>query len=47
MDARMKRALEELAEREFTSLSALLKKGAENLLLEHGIDRRKKTPSKK
>ena len=33
--------LEELADKEFTSVSGLLKKGAEKLLLDHGIDWRK------
>ena len=41
VDARMKKALEKLAEKEFTSVSGLLKKGAEKLLQEHGIDWRK------
>ena len=34
----MKKALENLAEREFTSVSGLLKKAAEKLLQEHGIN---------
>jgi len=41
VDVRMKKALEKLAEKEFTSVSGLLKKGAEKLLQEHGIDWRK------
>jgi Arc/MetJ-type ribon-helix-helix transcriptional regulator len=38
MPAKMKAALEELADREFTSSSGLIKKAVEKLLLEHGID---------
>ena len=38
MPMAMKTALENLAQKEFTSVSGLLKKGAEKLLLEHGID---------
>lgn len=37
-DARMKKALEKLSEKEFTSVSSLLKKGAEKILQENGID---------
>jgi hypothetical protein len=43
----MKKALESLAETEFSSTSGLTKKAVEKLLLEHGIDWRKKAPSKK
>jgi hypothetical protein len=35
---RMKKALEKLAEKEFTSVSGLLKKGAEKVLQEHAIN---------
>ena len=42
MPANMKPALEELAKREFSSVSGVMKKGGEKLLLEHGIDWRKK-----
>ena len=38
IDPRMKNALEKLAKREFTSVSSLLKKGAEKVLQENGID---------
>ena len=38
VDPRMKKALEKLAEKEFTSVSGLLKKGAEKVLQEHGVD---------
>jgi predicted transcriptional regulator len=38
MDPRMKKALEKLADKEFTNVSGLLKKGAEKLLQEHGIN---------
>lgn len=47
MPLAMKEALGRLAEKEFTSVSGLLKKGAEKLLLEHGINWRKKASSKK
>ncbi len=46
VDPRMKKALEKLAEKEFTSVSGLLKKGAEKVLQEHDIDWRKE-PEKK
>ena len=42
----MKKALEQLAEREFSSVSGILKKAAEKYLLEHDIDWRK-IPEKK
>jgi predicted transcriptional regulator len=38
VDPRMKKALEKLAEKEFTSVSGLLKKGAEKVLQEHAIN---------
>jgi Arc/MetJ-type ribon-helix-helix transcriptional regulator len=38
MPPNMKAALEKLAEKEFTSVSGLLKKAAEKILQEHGID---------
>ena len=41
VDSRMKKALEKLSKKEFTSVSSLLKKGAEKVLQEHGIDWRK------
>jgi len=41
----MKKALEELAKHEFTSVASLLKKGADRLLQEHGIDWRKEEES--
>ena len=34
----MKEALEKLAEKEFSSVSGILKKAAEQYLQEHGID---------
>ena len=37
----MKKALEELAEKEFSSVSGILKKSAEKYLLENGIEWRK------
>jgi len=45
-DPRMKKALEQLAEREFSSVSGILKKAAEKYLLEHDIDWRKITEKK-
>ncbi|MBW2612428.1 MAG: hypothetical protein JRE12_08705 [Deltaproteobacteria bacterium] len=47
LDARMKKALEELAKHEFTSVASLLKKGADRLLKEHGIDWREEDPKEK
>jgi predicted transcriptional regulator len=43
VDPRMKKALEKLAEQEFSSVSGILKKGAEKYLLEHDIDWRKES----
>lgn len=37
----MKQALEKLAKKEYTSVAALLKKGAATILREHEIDWRK------
>ena len=37
----MKKALEDLAEKEFSSVSGILKKSAEKYLIENGIDWRK------
>ena len=47
MAPEMKAALEKLAEKEFTTVSGLLKKAAEKLLLEQGIDWRQEKPEKK
>jgi predicted transcriptional regulator len=41
MPPNMKKALEKLAEKEFSSVSGILKKAAEKYLHEHGIDWRK------
>jgi hypothetical protein len=41
VDPRMKKALEKLAEREFSSISGILKKAAERYLKENDIDWRK------
>ena len=41
IDPRMKKALEKLAEKEFTTVSGVLKKAADKYLSEHGIDWRK------
>ena len=41
MPPEMKKALEKLAEKEFSSVSGILKKAAEKYLLEHGMDWRK------
>jgi len=38
MPPEMKKALEKLAEKEFSSVSGILKKAAEKYLLEQGID---------
>jgi hypothetical protein len=46
MPTEMKKALEALAEKEFTSVSGLLKKAAEKYLQEHGVDWREE-PEKK
>jgi hypothetical protein len=43
----MKEALEELAEREFSSVSGILKKAAEKYLQEHNIDWRKQAEGSK
>lgn len=47
MPPEMKKALEKLAENEFSSVSGILKKAAEKYLQEHGIDWRKENPPKK
>ena len=41
MPPEMKKALEKLAEKEFSSVSGILKKSAEKYLSENGIDWRK------
>lgn len=46
MPPQMKKALEVLAEKEFSSVSGILKKAAEKYLQEHGIDWRKKKAKK-
>jgi predicted transcriptional regulator len=46
MPPKMKKALEKLAQKEFSSVSGILKKAAEKHLLEHGIDWRKETKKK-
>ena len=46
VDPRMKKALERLAEQEFSSVSGILKKAAEKYLLEHDIDWRKESSEK-
>jgi hypothetical protein len=38
MNPKMKKALEKLAESEYTSVSGLMKKAAGKLLKEHGVD---------
>ena len=47
IDPKMKKALENQAEREFSSVSSILKKAAEKYLLEQGIDWREEKESKK
>ena len=46
MPPEMKKALEKLAEKEFSSVSGILKKAAEKYLLEQGINWREKKKSK-
>jgi len=46
VDPKMKKALERLAEKEFSSVSGILKKAAEKYLKEHDIDWRKEKPKK-
>ena len=46
MPPEMKKALEKLAGKEFSSVSGILKKAAEKYLLEQGIDWREKAKSK-
>ena len=47
MPPNMKKALEKLAQKEFSSVSGILKKATERYLLEHGIDWRKEKTTKK
>jgi len=47
MDPQMKAALEKQAEKEFTTVSGLLKKAAEKYLRDQGIDWRQEKPEKK
>ena len=47
MPPEMKKALERIAEKEFSSVSGILKKAAEKYLLEQGVDWRDKRKSKK
>jgi predicted transcriptional regulator len=46
MPPTMKKALEKLAEKEFSSVSGILKKAAEKYLLEQGINWRQDTKKK-
>jgi predicted transcriptional regulator len=46
MPPEMKKALEEIAEKEFSSVSGILKKAAEKYLLEQGIDWREEKKTK-
>ena len=46
MPPEMKKALEKLAEKEFSSVSGILKKAAEKHLLEQGVDWREKKKAK-
>jgi len=46
MPPKMKKALEELAEKEFSSVSGILKKAAEKYLQEHGINWREEKSEK-
>jgi predicted transcriptional regulator len=47
MPPAMKKALERIAEKEFSSVSGIIKKAAEKYLLEQGLDWRKDSKSKK
>ena len=47
MPPEMKKALEKLAEKEFSSVSGILKKAAEKYLIDQGIDWREKQKAKK
>ena len=47
MPPEMKKALEKLAEKEFSSVSGILKKAAEKYLLENGVDWREGSEKKK
>jgi predicted transcriptional regulator len=46
MPPNMKKALEKLAQKEFSSVSGILKRAAEKYLLENGVDWRKETEKK-
>ena len=46
VDPRMKKALEKMADKEFSSVSGILKKAAEEYLQKHGIDWRKESEKK-
>ncbi|MBN1849410.1 MAG: ribbon-helix-helix protein, CopG family [Deltaproteobacteria bacterium] len=46
MPPEMKKALEKQAEKEFTSISSLLKKAAEKYLQEHGVNWRENPKAK-
>ena len=46
IDPRMKKALERLAEKEFSSLSGIMKKSADEYLSKNGIDWREEKESK-
>ena len=47
MPPQMKKALEKIAEKEFSSVSGILKKAAEKYLLDHEVDWRKESEKKK
>ena len=47
VDPRMKKALERLAEKDFSNLSSIMKKAADEYLSKNGIDWRKEKVSKK
>ena len=47
MPPEMKKALEKLAGKEFSSISGILKKAAEKYLIDQGIDWREKQKAKK
>jgi predicted transcriptional regulator len=46
LDPRMKEAIQRLADKQFTSMSAIIKQAIEKHLKDNGIDWRKETPKK-
>lgn len=46
IDPRMKKAIQKLADKQFISMSAVIKQAIEKHLQDHGIDWRKEKPKK-